>query len=96
MKTQLAKMHKEFGKEHVHTCGECRNLVRMEYNRVLFKCRRYGISSCAASDWALSWKACRMFGKPLLPGERPLKDYADRRREPAGEIPGQVGLFETN
>lgn len=94
MKIQLQRMHKEFGREHVHKCGECCNFWKSrkgEYcDRSLQKCLRYGMSHSDATDWAQGWEACRMFNIPLADGERPLMEYVSRKRPPAGEIPGQM------
>lgn len=93
MKIQLQRMHKEFGREHVHKCGECCNFVSGRYEgigRVLQKCKRYGLTHSEATDWAQKWPACTKFNVPLAPEERPLMAYVSRKRQPEGEIPGQM------
>lgn len=93
MKKQPERMHKQFGRDHIHKCGTCCNFVRGRYHdRILQKCKRYGLTHSEASDWAQSWQACGMYDRPLPDGERPLMEYVGRRREPEGEVPGQVGL----
>lgn len=93
MKKQLERMHKQFGRNHVARCGTCCNLLRGRYHdRRYAKCLRYGCSHADTTDWAASWQACGAYDKPLPDGERPVMEYADRRREPVGEVPGQVGL----
>ena len=95
MKQQLERMHNQFGRNHVAKCGTCCNYFQGRYHdRVLRKCARYGASHSEASDWAQSWPACGMYNKPLPDGERPLMEYVYRRREPDGEVPGQVGMME--
>ena len=57
-------MHWYFGIDRSHKCGECANLVEGRYhNRILRKCRVYGLTHSAASDWAKKYTACGMFGK---------------------------------
>lgn len=93
MKLQLARMHKQFGREHVHACGTCCNFVRGEYHdKMLQKCERYGLSHSDATDWAKSWGACGMYNVPIAKGERPLKDYVDKRRVPE-VAEGQVSML---
>ena len=93
MPKQLALMHKHFGKNYAHKCGTCSNFVKGEYHgKALRKCKRYGLSHSLSSDWAQSWMACGMHNKSLLPGERPLKEYAGNGRKPLEELPGQVGV----
>lgn len=93
MKIQLARMHKQFGRNYAHTCGTCCNFVRHEHQHVYFKCLRYGMSACTASDWAKSWGACRKHNVPLAKGERPLKEYVDRRKAPE-VVEGQISMLE--
>lgn len=58
-------MHRQFGLCEGHTCRECSNLEHTRANdRPLTKCRVYGCTSSAASDWAQRWQACGMFNKP--------------------------------
>lgn len=92
MKLQLQRMHKQFGREHVHKCGDCGNLLRNTWDKAYFKCARYGESNCEATDWAKSWPACGKFNVPLEDGERPLIKYCDRTRPPQGEVPGQIRM----
>ena len=58
-------MHKLFGKNEAHTCGECENMVSQRYRgMILRKCTVYGMTHSEASDWAKKWTACGMFNKP--------------------------------
>ena len=62
---KIVLMHRIFGKCDGHTCRECCNLVHVRVNdKPLTKCRIYGETSSAASDWAQRWLACGMFNKP--------------------------------
>ena len=60
-----ALMHRIFGICEGHTCGECSNLVEEPYHgRMYRKCKVYGQTNSAASDWAKRYLACGMFNKP--------------------------------
>ena len=54
-----------FGKASgVHTCKECSNFVQGRYHgKTLRKCKVYGMTHSAASDWAKRYEACGMFNK---------------------------------
>jgi hypothetical protein len=95
MKLQLARMHKHFGSDIAHKCGDCCNFVRGRYHdRILQKCERYGLSHSEATDWAQRWEACGMFDKPLGDNERPVIEYI-RGRCAADSPPvldGQIGF----
>lgn len=62
-------MHRCFGKTDGHTCGECSNLVEGRYHdKILRKCKVYGMTHSEATDWAKRWLACGMFNKPYTGG----------------------------
>lgn len=97
MKQQLARMHKHFGRERVHKCGECCNYTLGIYGTgrlAIKKCHRHGADLTRATDWDGLWPACKKFNVPLEDGERPLMEYVDRRRGPEGAIPGQISLLD--
>lgn len=90
-------MYKEFGMCDGHLCGECSNLVEGRYHdKILRKCKVYGLTHSEASDWAKRWLACGMFNKPYTGG--PIIDLVRRgggKRPPeAPEEPleGQMSL----
>ena len=58
-------MHRVFGKAGgVHICKECSNCVKVRRNsKNLRKCKVYGLTHSAASDWAQRYEACGMFNK---------------------------------
>lgn len=58
-------MHKVFGKTGgMHICKECSNFVQGQYHdRILRKCKVYGLTHSQASDWAKRYEACGMFNK---------------------------------
>ena len=52
-------MHRFFGKDEAHTCGECNNLCSYRYRGKTYrKCEIYGVTNSEASDWAKRWTAC--------------------------------------
>lgn len=58
-------MHRCFGKCPGHACRECSNLVEGRYHdKILRKCKVYGLTHSEASDWAKRWEACGQFNKP--------------------------------
>lgn len=60
---RLLRMH-AYGKgPEGATCGQCRFLEKhpSPSRRMFFKCRLYGASSSAASDWRKKWAACWKF-----------------------------------
>lgn len=84
-------MHRQFGKCHGHTCGECSNLTKHRY----YKCKAYGATSSEASDWAKRWLACGLFNKPW--GDKPImhivrptrKDKEEMQNTP---VEGQISM----
>ena len=89
-------MHREFGKCEGHTCGECSNLVEGRYHdKILRKCKVYGMTRSEASDWAKRWLACGLFNKPwkgqsIMRIVRPTrKDKEEIRNTP---IEGQISM----
>ena len=58
-------MHREFGKCEGHACRDCSNLVKGRYHdKILTKCKVYGMTHSQASDWAGRYQACGMFNRP--------------------------------
>ena len=60
---KIELMHRQFGVIEGKTCGECSNLTEHRYDKLYRKCKVYGETSSEASDWAMRWKACGMFGR---------------------------------
>lgn len=75
-----------------HTCGECQNCRRFqEGRRAVYKCMAYGNTNSTASDWRVSYMACKYFDKPCPPlPERVAK--TDVRK--TDSIPGQLTIWE--
>lgn len=89
-------MHKFFGICEGHTCGECSNLVHVRANdRPLTKCKVYGQTNSAASDWAKRYQACGMFnkeykGRPNIELVKPVR--TNREEAQRIELEGQMKL----
>lgn len=57
-------MYSLFGKRPGHTCRECCNLVKIQAGqRVVRKCKCYGLSASQATDFSEKFEACGLFGK---------------------------------
>lgn len=89
-------MHRQFGKCDGHTCRECSNLVEGRYHdKVLRKCKVYGMTHSEASDWAKRWLACGLFNKqwgdkPIMRLVRPTrKDKEEMQNTP---LDGQISM----
>lgn len=54
---RIAWMHARHGRTEGQKCGTCEHLLRDGY----FKCRLYGVSMSAATDWRLKWEACGLW-----------------------------------
>lgn len=65
-KKRIDLMHLYFDKKAGEKCGNCCNLVTIHMNeRVVRKCRAYGITYSSATDWAKKHEACGLFNKPV-------------------------------
>lgn len=95
---KIELMHRLFGKTEGHTCRECCNLVEGRYHdRILRKCKVYGLTHSEASDWAKRWLACGMFNKPWdkEPVIRQVVPERKKKEEPDSEpIEGQLSITE--
>lgn len=67
-------MYSLFGKRPGHTCQECCNLAKIQAGqRVVRKCKCYGLSASQATDWSKKFEACGLLGKVIKDGlEKPL------------------------
>lgn len=93
MVRKIDLMHREFGITESHTCGECCNMERYRYrSRIYKKCRVYGCTNSEASDWALGWGACGMFGKEYN-GTEIIKMISQKKAKTEMPVDGQIGLF---
>lgn len=91
-------MHRLFGKAEGHTCRECNNIVKEEYHgRTYTKCKVYGQTMSAASDWVQRYQACGMFNKPwrdkpIIRMVRPSRK--EREEQESAQIEGQMSIAE--
>lgn len=93
---KIKAMHKRFGVDPAHRCGECCNLIVKTWQRRYIKCVVYGDSNSTATDWAARNVACGHFGAPFNPSrERTVVSTvvrgAGREKEP---LQGQIGFGE--
>lgn len=89
---KIDRMHKLFGVEVGHTCGECVNFVQGRYmSKMLRKCAVYGLTNSEASDWAKSWTACKMFGHEY--SGRPVIELTAPKKDPDVPLKNQMDLF---
>ena len=90
-------MHKFFGICEGHICGECSNLVEEPYHGKMYrKCRLYGETNSAASDWAKRYLACGRFnepytGQPIIECVKPARTNQEEAQRI--ELEGQMSLF---
>ena len=89
---KIALMHRLFGVETGHTCGECINFISRQYrSKILRKCAVYGLTHSEASDWAKRGTACKMFGNEY--SGRPVIELRTEKKEPEEPLEGQLDLF---
>lgn len=91
---KIAAMHREYGKDHAHKCADCQNLCAINAGKTRYKCAAYGISSSAATDWAMRWTACGLYGKPIAEGHVPLIKRLKPAKQQEKPLEGQVTFFE--
>lgn len=92
---KIALMHRIFGLSDGHVCRECSNLVKGRYhNRVLTKCRVYGLTHSEASDWAGRWQACGAFNRTLNRQPVIWEGVPERKQKESDNAPleGQIGF----
>lgn len=95
---KIAAMHKEYGKAYGYKCEGCPSLVRLEgHTRNYYKCKAYGNSAAESTDWARSWPACALYGKPIDKDHIPLLERLKRAKRPDNKpIEGQISMFGGN
>lgn len=78
------------GTDYRHTCYECRNCIKVDKKRSIYKCRSYGITGSSATDWRASYIACKAFNQD--PPEVPIFEI---KMAAVKELPeGQMSLFD--
>lgn len=89
---KIELMHQYYGRDDTHKCGDCNHFTQGKYHDItLRKCRCYGVTHSAASDWAKSWTACGLFGKEYN-GAPMIRMVCKGKYDAPGEIAGQIGL----
>lgn len=80
-------MHSVFGACAGNTCLECSNFVKGRYHdKVLRKCKVYGLTHSEASDWAGRWQACGAFNQEVK--RRPvIRDVTPERQKKEQNAP---------
>ena len=92
---KIALMHRLFGVCEGHACRECSNLVNGRYHdRILTKCKVYGLTHSEASDWAGRWQACGMFNREWDKQPVIREVVPERKQKEADNTPmdGQISL----
>ena len=85
---KIALMHHLFGVCEWQTCRECSNLVKGRYHdRILTKCKVYGLIHSEASYWAGRWQACGAFNQAINRGPVIRDVVPDRKQKDADNTP---------
>ena len=86
---KITRMHKLYGYGK-GLCKDCRHLQTYGDNSSYCKCRLYGITETAATDWAMRWLACGMKEREA---EDRIPIYRPRAKVP-DQIEGQMDIFD--
>lgn len=90
---KITLMHEIFGKG-AGVCGECNNLEECYgHQKKYFKCRIYGDSNSAATDWSKSWNACGIKNQEPR-GAYPIFKQKGDYKKPQEQVPGQMVLTD--
>lgn len=90
---KIDAMHATYGTAD-GICGDCPHFLRHRYHdKVLLKCRAYGLTHSEATDWRVKYAACGLKDLPL-PDEPCVFDRIKGQREyiPQQECEGQVRM----
>lgn len=88
MLRKIDRMHEIFGVLEGEKCKNCYHLLGEK--GTYRKCEIYGDTASEATDWALSWTACKMWNNPYC-GDIPVIKGTKRYKEEA-QVPGQMSL----
>ena len=102
MKINTQMMNKKIDAMHNHygysdgICGDCPHFIRFRYHdKVLLKCRAYGLTHSEATDWRVKWPACGQKEHPLPEDHKPVFDLIKGQRENTYKpIEGQISMEE--
>ena len=73
-----------------HTCRECRNCRKVgKGNKSVYKCMIYGNTNSEASDWRISWTACKAFNT-VYSGRTVIRTVKRERDEE--QMEGQMSI----
>ena len=92
---KIDEMHRLFGTDYAHTCGECKHFFSYTESRKWFKCRLYGDSRSESTDWRKSYVACGNYNKQLDKDFIPVVQrviHAPKLHEDE-QIPGQMDMW---
>lgn len=86
---KIGFMHARFGTAE-GICKHCSNFQRwLAGNKLVRKCRIYGVSHSEATDWNATFNACGMYNKD--PGGIGNL-YKERARKALQQLPGQIAM----
>lgn len=81
------------GTNYRRTCGECRNCIRVaKGKRSVYKCLAYGNTASNATDWKISYVACRAFDRD--PPKIPVFKSGTGMLEEESQFEGQISIFD--
>ena len=89
IKRKIEAMHDYYGyADPSELCKNCCNFLSGKYhNKTLRKCRAYGCTHSAASDWNAGWLACGYFNQPWRGETRcPYTEYDAFETDPQSMI----------
>jgi len=58
---RLRVMHRMYGSDPDHTCGQCKHLIAKRYDKTYYKCDLTRMTNGPGTDWRVSWRACGRF-----------------------------------
>ena len=73
-------------------CGDCPHFLRHRYHdKILLKCRAYGLTHSEATDWRKRWQCCGLRDLPI-PKDAPVFDRikGQRTHVPEPQCEGQM------
>lgn len=76
-------------------CGDCPHYKAGRYHdRILRKCRAYGMTHSEATDWKRSEEPCGLFDIPLPGDFVPVIERLKHERVPEPPIKGQLSFLD--
>ena len=93
---KIDAMHSIYGAAE-GICGDCPHFVRFRYHdRVLLKCRAYGLTHSEATDWRVKYAACGLKDLSIPDMDIPMIDRLRGKREyiPEPQCDGQISIYD--